>query len=120
MMSEKNEKDSMMGSLEILANKIELLADVQSRGMEKTDKLTEAVTTLVAQSSHFEQLRAEDNHRMDKIDHSIQVLRQDLFAALEKQSERINSNTSRLDQAKPIIGILLVVFTGMIVAAFSS
>jgi len=110
--------NEFLNSIENLSAKIETLTEAQTRSMEKTDRLTEAVTQLLVQSGHFEKLRAEDNHRMDKIETSVQSLRSEVFTECKNIHEKLGETNSKLDQAKPVLGILMALFTAAILGAF--
>ena len=106
----------MSNEFGILNHKLDLLTEAQRNSISRTDKLTEAVTELIVQTKNFEKLRSEDHHRMDKIESSVIDLRESVFVKAESLEIKIAANTSRIDQAKPIIGIISALILAVLVA----
>lgn len=129
-----------MSSLEILIEKIDQMATLQTKTIEQQSFLTQAVTTLTVQIEHFEKLRSENNTRMDKIEKSLFDHKEEDRNREDKLADRIkdeikrvddqhrsdtttlwtqvNCVASRVDQIKPIIAILTVVLTAGLLFAF--
>lgn len=106
----------VMNSLETLATKIEALAEIQKESVKTTSELTKAVTELLVQSSHFEKLRAEDNHRMDKSDQAIALIRSDIDTKIHCCHEKINTLSNKVNQHIPVIALFTIVCGAALVA----
>lgn len=106
-----------MRDVDLLAQKIDSLVDVTTRTSDSVSELTKAVTTLLIQTSHFEQLRVEDNRRMDKMDAALETLRKECRDEQANIYKLIGIMASKVDKALPVIAIMTVVITGISVAA---
>lgn len=133
-------EELLMGGLEILIQKVDQMATLQAQTLEQQNVLTKAVITLTVQIEHFEKLRSEHNIRMDRLEKMLQDQKEEAHNREEKISERlknevkrvddqhrtdtqnlwtaINGVVSRVDQIKPIVGIVTMLFIAAIVFAF--